>query len=219
VRNATVSKAVANIDPANYEEAYDHLYDNHGYHSDSEFTHELPTVFKLCGFAKTAAPPIHSVLVLGCSHGKGVATLHQNGFNAYGIDVASKAIAMAKQLRGSTCLTEGTVPCFQEGSLTALPYQNWFVDAGLSVDVLEHIAPHDVPLVVSEISRVVKHYLFLSIANFPEMSKSGEKAGMKNVHLTVEGASWWSAQFAKGGWYVLEDTSTEMQVNLVLGKR
>lgn len=221
-----INTNASNGDPSDYEEAYNDLYDEHGYHADSELSHEGPSIEKLVAFSKTASPAMNSILVLGCSHGKGASILHKHGFNTYGIDVAHKAIAMAKQLRGAICSTEPVEPCFRQGSLTKLSYPSSFVDAGMSVDVLEHIAPDDVPAVVSEISRVVKHYLYVSIASFKEYGKNGEKAGMKNLHLTVKNAEWWSAQFAKGGWNVVEDTSTLRRkeagsgyVNLLLSKQ
>lgn len=204
--------------PAEYEKAYDELYDNHGYHNDPDFTHEGPAIQELNAFKGGLVeddPPLHSVVVLGCSHGKGVLMLSQLGFDSYGIDVATKAIKMASQLRGKTCRVE---PCFVQGSLTRLPYPDASMDAGLSVDVLEHIAPHDVPTVVGEITRVVRHYLVLVIASFVEMSQSGEKAGMTNVHLTVEGSAWWSAQFTKHGWKVVKDSSDTRYVRISLRK-
>jgi len=204
--------------PAEYKEAYDKLYDDHGYHNDPDLSHEGPAIKDLNSFKVglvAADPPLHSVVVLGCSHGKGVLLLSQLGFDSYGIDVATKAIDMATQLRGKTCSTE---PCFVQGSLTQLPYLDASMDAGLSVDVLEHIAPYDVPTVVAQISRVVRHYLVLVIASFPEMSQNGEKAGMTNVHLTVEGSAWWSAQFAKQGWKVVSDLSDSRYVRFILRK-
>jgi len=55
--------------------------------------------------------------------------------------------------------------CFQQGSATNNPWPDTSFDAILSTDVLEHIETNDVPLVVSEFSRVVKKYLFLQISD------------------------------------------------------
>jgi len=204
--------------PAEYEKAYDELYDNHGYHNDPDFSHEGPAIQELHAFKERLVagdPVLHSVVVLGCSHGKGVLMLSHLGFDSYGIDVARKAIEMANQHRGKTCEKE---PCFVRGSLTNLPYPDASMDAGLSVDVLEHIAPYDVPTVVREITRVVRHYLLLVIASFVEMSQSGEKAGMTNVHLTVQGAEWWISQFDQHGWKVVKDYSDTRYVRILLRK-
>lgn len=196
------------VDPAEYEKAYDHLYNNRGYHANTTYTLEAPVVQEMVAYRAAlppTAPAFQKVVVLGCSHGKGAELLHQNGFDAWGIDVAHKAIQVANT-RARTCGV-GTAPCFVQGSLVHLPYADASFDAGLSVDVLEHIAPADVPQVVNEISRVTKHYLFVQIAAFKEIGQNGEKAGMRNLHLTVQGAQWWKDQFARMGWRVTQDTS------------
>jgi len=208
-----------NITPRDYEKAYNDLYNNYGYHANSDFTHETGAIHQMVAYRNRLPPTasaLHKVLVLGCSHGKGAELLHKHGFNAYGIDVAHRAIERAND-RSRTC-ESGTEPCFVQGSLMKLPYSNSSFDGGLSVDVLEHIAPGDVPQVVKEISRVVRHYLFLQIASFKEMALNGEKAGMANVHLTVEGPQWWKTAFAQGGWKVTRDTSDASYVQLVLEK-
>jgi len=208
-----------NITPRDYEEAYNDLYKNHGYHANSDYTHETGAIDQMVAYRDRLPPTasaLHKVLILGCSHGKGAELLHKHGFNAYGIDVAHRAIERAND-RSRTC-ESGTEPCFVQGSLMKLPYSNSSFDGGLSVDVLEHIAPGDVPQVVKEISRVVRHHLFLQIASFTERSKNGEKAGMANVHLTVEGPQWWKTAFAQGGWKVTRDTSDASYVHLILEK-
>jgi hypothetical protein len=205
--SAPVASTYPQPRPENYAEAYNDLYENYSYHSNSNYSLEGPVIEQLLEFTKALAsnsPSLRSVVVLGCSHGKGAEQLHQYGFDAFGIDVARAAIQQAKALRGNTC---SKPPCFVQGSLTSLPYQNYSMDAGLSADVLEHIARKDVPQVVSEISRVVKHYLVLQIAAFSEHGHNGEKAGMGNLHLTVEDAPWWIQQFSAKGWKVVVDSS------------
>jgi SAM-dependent methyltransferase len=206
-------------DPADYDKAYNSLYNRSGYHNDPELTHEAPWIKKLDSFSKMlvedGSAAIASVIVLGCSHGKGASMLHELGYNVWGVDVAWKAIDMARTLRGNTCGTQAE-QCFLEGSLTKIPYASNKFDAGMSSDVLEHISPEDVPTVVHEISRVVKKYLLVSIADFKEYSKNGEKAGMGNLHLTIQGPQYWKDQFAQEGWKLQEDMSTESYVNLLL---
>lgn len=203
--------------PQDYRKDYDTLYKN-GYHGDGSYTLEGPVIATLGDLAKTlpaGSPNIGSVLVLGCSHGLGVKMLHDAGYDAYGVDVADQAIEVAKQTRGKTCNVE---PCFQQASLTKLPQTDASVDAGMSSDVLEHIAPEDVPQVVHEISRVVRHYLVLSISSHYEWNKNGEKILGKGLHLTVKDSAWWSQQFSAAGWTVVKDTSDSTNVKLVLKK-
>eukprot|EP00747_Dinoflagellata_sp_TGD_P164296 gnl/TRDRNA2_/TRDRNA2_184048_c0_seq1.p1 gnl/TRDRNA2_/TRDRNA2_184048_c0~~gnl/TRDRNA2_/TRDRNA2_184048_c0_seq1.p1 ORF type:complete len:279 (+),score=61.67 gnl/TRDRNA2_/TRDRNA2_184048_c0_seq1:69-905(+) len=205
-----------------YRNAYDYLYEKRGYHADTNLCHEVYCIQDLVAREETLKktdPPLHSVVVLGCSHGKGAKMLADQGFEAHGIDVAKSAIAKAREIRGRTCGPAPPDQCFVQGSLTALPYKDDQFDAGLSADVLEHIAPEDVDQVVREISRVVKHYLFVQIASFKEKAQHGEKAGMKNLHLTVEDSQWWQDKFAKGGWRLKKDRSDQYYVQLELWKR
>jgi len=209
------------ITPKDYEQAYNHLYDNCGYHANKEFTHEGQIVQKVVDYRKMlppGAPALHKVVVLGCSHGKGAQLLHGHGFEVYGIDVASRAIEMANNRDGEKTCGPSTEPCFVQGSLVKLPYDDDGFDAGVSADVLEHISPEDVPQVVKEISRVVRHYLFVQIAAFKERAKNGEKAGMANLHLTIKGPEWWKSAFAEGGWKVTGDSSDAKYVNLTMEK-
>merc|ERR1712176_1016342 len=106
---------------------------------------------------------------------------------------------MALQLRVRTC-GAGSEPCFVQGSLLQLPYAEQSFDAGMSVDVLEHIAPEDVAQVVKEFTRVVRHYLLLHPAAVEERTGSGEALGIHNVHLTTQDYAWWASQFAEEGW-------------------
>jgi|Transcript_6735 2-polyprenyl-3-methyl-5-hydroxy-6-metoxy-1,4-benzoquinol methylase len=205
-------------DPADYENAYEDLYKNHGYHSDTELSHEANVIEDLLNFTRYATDKntkIREVVVLGCSHGKGAAILHDAGFNASGVDVAETAVQMAIQTRGRTC-GNGVRECFKQGSLTQIPFDTGSFDAGISADVLEHIAENDVPLVVAEISRVVKYFLFLQIASFSERAHNGEEAGMGNLHLTTKDNKWWTAAFARNGWKVVTDRSTAQYVNLFM---
>jgi len=190
------------LDPKDYADAYNNLYDNYGYHNDLQLSHETLVV----KVAQEEVPEDkRTSITFGCSHGLGVEMLHKLGFKAFGVDVASKAIDMAITRRGDTC---GQPPCFKIASLTDLPYGNRSFDVGLSSDVLEHISPDDMPKVAAEMSRVVRIYLILRIANFPEMSKSGEHAGMfSNVHLSVHESTWWVNAFKPFGWKLNRDLS------------
>lgn len=205
-----------------YAAAYDHLYEKHGYHADSELNHEGDMINRVVESAAawravSHMPELRRIVVLGCSHGLGVQSLHKSGFRSWGVDVARKAIEDARRLRGSTC---GGHPddCFALGSLTKMPFEANAFDAALSVDVLEHLAPADVPAVVAEITRTVAHYLFLEIMSVEEKCQSGERAGMGNLHLTTEGALWWRRHFVDQGWWVVEDFSDSMHVKLILQK-
>ena len=206
---------------ADYQATYDLLYEQHDYHSDGNYSHEnaLVDLFsRLAATLETSGEAVlRSAVVLGCSHGMGVEMLHRHGVQAWGVDVAKRAIEMAKQLRGNTCEISPD-QCFVQSSLTKLPFAADSFDVGLSADVLEHLAPNDVPKAVREISRVVKYFLLLDIAPTVEGGKNGERVGIDNLHLTTEDSDWWISAFAAGGWRVHENASDATTTRLVLRK-
>ncbi len=55
----------------------------------------------------------------------------------------------------------------EAGVLTNLPYANASFDLVFSADVLEHIQPAEADAVVSELVRVARRHLFLSISLKP----------------------------------------------------
>eukprot|EP00747_Dinoflagellata_sp_TGD_P027165 gnl/TRDRNA2_/TRDRNA2_132440_c0_seq1.p1 gnl/TRDRNA2_/TRDRNA2_132440_c0~~gnl/TRDRNA2_/TRDRNA2_132440_c0_seq1.p1 ORF type:complete len:176 (-),score=7.75 gnl/TRDRNA2_/TRDRNA2_132440_c0_seq1:178-705(-) len=163
---------------------------------------------------------LRTVLVLGCSHGLGTYRLSQLGFQAWGIDVAKTAIEMAKQLRGRTC---GDAPgdCFIKDNILQIPFPDRSFDAGLSTEVLEHIRPADIPKVVSEISRVVRSFLFVQMPQEGQHHYNGGHGRdyfAFDLQPTLKSPAWWKDQFTKFGWTLLEDLSNESTTMLVLVK-
>jgi len=205
---------------------YDKLYGT-GYHKDLQLSHEKPVVDLAVKFLPPTGvcPPgqwcssAKRVLVIGCSHGKGVASLHKAGYDASGMDVATKAIETALRVRGNAVCS--TPPCFRQAALgMRLPWDDGAFDVGVSSDVLEHVPEKDVPEGAREITRIVKNFLILRIANFKEMGKNGERLGMGNLHVTVHGSQWWYTQFEKYGWKLLCDlTGRSNYVFVVLGRQ
>mmetsp|Transcript_34159 Transcript_34159/g.88244 ORF Transcript_34159/g.88244 Transcript_34159/m.88244 type:complete len:270 (+) Transcript_34159:45-854(+) len=192
-------------------EVYDYLYDQKGYHGETSFSQEGPVVDMVKEFLPAGGPcklgkwcnasPLTKLIVIGCSHGKGVKALSETGFDASGMDVAHKAVDTALQVRGQTCTEK---PCFRQGALgQMLPFESQAFDIGVSSDVLEHIPEAAIPEGVVEISRIVKHFLILRIANFPEYAGLGEKLGMGNLHVTTFPAPWWMKHFAPHGWKLI----------------
>jgi 2-polyprenyl-3-methyl-5-hydroxy-6-metoxy-1,4-benzoquinol methylase len=201
---------------------YDYLY-NKSYHN-SHISHEYPVV-KL---AKDLFPSdkgvelpgwnlrVRRTITIGCSHGRGTAELSKLGFDALGMDVATKAVSLAIERHGNKC---STPPCFRQGALgEKLPFEDASFDMGVSSDVLEHVPTKSVDAGVAEISRVVKHFLALRIANFLEVGKNGEKLGMGNLHVTVQNSKWWAAKFASHGWHLMADFPSGNYVFIVLGR-
>ena len=141
-----------------YATLYDGLYAT-GYHRDQSFTLTWPLIeeLRLCH-----ATSVASVLDVGCSHGRAVEELWHLGMTASGVDVSHLAVMRASRLR--TRNARCTPPCFRQGSATQLPWPNASFDAIISSDVLEHLAPTDIPAVVSEWHRVARSLVLVLIA-------------------------------------------------------
>jgi ubiquinone/menaquinone biosynthesis C-methylase UbiE len=54
--------------------------------------------------------------------------------------------------------------CFLQGSALSIPWPDNSFDAIISSDVLEHIAPDDIPVLVQELHRVSRSLVILLIA-------------------------------------------------------
>ena len=207
------------VSPFAYEQVYEALYAEQGYHNDLKLYHG-----KIIGdFLNT--PPwrkeLGPILDAGCSHGAGVKMLWNAGFQASGVDVSRTAIKLAIQGRKGSddahklCAEK---PCFRQGSLTQIPWANGTFDAVISSDVLEHLTPTDVPSVIREFRRIGARWLFLKIADQPEhnqkpvhfLSQQNPTAlnSVTTLHVTVKPLDWWKARFAKEGYnHLLGDMS------------
>ena len=84
-----------------------------------------------------------------------VDSLASNGHDAHGLDVSSVAVEHCQQnCKGS----------YKQGSILSIPYPDESFDTVISTDCLEHIAEHDIPKAISEISRVTKRQAYMRIA-------------------------------------------------------
>lgn len=200
--------------PFAYEEVYERLYAGQGYHSDLRLYHggNIGNFLDNPIWRKELGP----ILDAGCSHGAGVNMLWNAGFQASGVDVSRTAVKLAIQARkgrGDHHKLCAERPCFRQGSLTQIPWANGTFDAVISSDVMEHITPTDVPYVIREFRRIGARWLFLKIANKPEVNKepvhflSQQNLTILNLvttlHSTVKPLDWWKARFAKEGYHHL----------------
>ncbi|MBU4511816.1 class I SAM-dependent methyltransferase [Patescibacteria group bacterium] len=96
---------------------------------------------------------IKKILDLGCGAGRHVWYLAKQGFDVYGIDIASdgikKAKAMLKQKKLKANLKVGDI-------YTKLPYQDNFFDAIVNVQVIQHGKEKQIKYAIKEIERILK---------------------------------------------------------------
>jgi 2-polyprenyl-3-methyl-5-hydroxy-6-metoxy-1,4-benzoquinol methylase len=139
-----------------------------------------------CRFFGKLQNLIHFDTVLdgGAGNGMGVRMMRSLGKAAYGIELSEEVLKNDAQ----DLLSIGVV---QVGTLTDIPYKADLFDLVTSSDVLEHIEVGMEDSVVSEIVRVAKRYIVLSIS-----LKSHQN---ENVHTYLRRREYWEDLFAKHG--------------------
>eukprot|EP00958_Prasinococcus_capsulatus_P027732 scaffold5807_cov412-Prasinococcus_capsulatus_cf.AAC.10 len=114
--------------------------------------------------------------------------------------------------RGGERYVSGLVQGFVEpGILTNLPYEDNSFDLVFSADVLEHIHPEEVDQVVSELVRVSRRHLFLSISLKGHTKASANDDNEAGRHTMLRPRSFWEAKFAEHGAVVNEEMLWAMQ--------
>lgn len=212
-----------------YSRLYEMLYSKAGYHKGTGDTHGIPLVHEI---RTKYSSNISSVLDVGCSHGDVVQRLWHVGKTASGVDVSPTAIARATKIRHdsvASCVEE----CFKVGSALDLPWSNSSFDAIVSSDVMEHIAPQDIPSAVSEFHRVCNKYVFLLVAPREEINKQpvlflrsalratqDKRFDVYKLHLTVEPLQWWVDVFVRDRLFECREANTVVGAHhLVLERR
>ncbi len=101
----------------------------------------------------------NTVLDVGCGEGFGMNLLRQNaiGKNWLGVDVVDEALKLGKKQFPDLKM--------QKASAYKLPFKDGLFDLVMSTEMLEHL--EDPKKALSEMKRVTKKYLFLSVPHEP----------------------------------------------------
>ncbi len=137
-----------------------------------------------------------SVLDAGCGEGTVVRRFIDQSKQASGIELSTEALQHCDDL-----VQQGIV---RQGSLTRLPFTDGQFDLVFSSEVLEHIPEQDVPDVASELCRVAKHTLFMTISLRPSSNHNA-------YHPTLKPRTWWEQQFIQQGFAVDRATVDRFQ--------
>ena len=98
---------------------------------------------------------INNVLEVGCNIGIQLSILNKMGYkNLYGIEINEYAINISKEF------TKGKSIYIIKGSAFDIPYKDSFFDLVFTSGLLIHISPDDINLVLDEIYRCTKRYIF-----------------------------------------------------------
>lgn len=168
-----------------YQEVYDKSWTEGGYPAQSCWGCRF-------GAEVVARLPFHSMLDAGTGNGHLVRLMRKHGKNAWGIELSEAALKQE-------CLDLLEKGVVEAGVLTNLPYADNSFDLVFSADVLEHIHEDEADRVVSELVRVSRRHLFLSISLKPHTKVSADNDAEANRHTMLRPRSWWEAIFAKHG--------------------
>lgn len=144
-------------------------------------------------FLSIAKPqPHHVVIDFGCGTGRGALKIRQRGCTVHAIDFADGCLDPKVKAE----LGEGFA--FWQHDLTKPWPKDWIGDYGYCTDVLEHIAPQDVPVVLQNILQAARRvYLCISTVEDRMGALIGEP-----LHLTVQPHAWWKEQLEKIGFKI-----------------
>lgn len=126
-----------------------------------------------------------TVLDAGCGSGDVVRCLIDHGYEARGIELSSEVL----RNHASDLYKKNIV---QQGSLLALPFPDNSFDVVFSSEVLEHIPEMDIPFVASELNRVAKKVVFMTISLRPS-------SNFNLYHITLKPRKWWEQHFLNLG--------------------
>lgn len=108
-------------------------------------------------------------LDIGCGSGKSTSTLIDMGYNVSGTDFSDEAVAICTERFGDR---------FVRGDVLALPYDDGSFDYITLIHVLEHIPDGDMPVAVSEITRVLRPGGYVFVRDFaPGDLRSASREG------------------------------------------
>jgi len=180
-----------------YQEVYDKSWLAGGYPKQSCWG---------CRFAPQVITklPFHNVLDAGTGNGALVRLMRDHGKSAWGIELSEAVLK-------SECPDLLEKKVVEAGVLTNLPYASNSFDLVFSSDVLEHIHEDEADKVVSELVRVSRRHLFLSISLKPHTKASADNDAEANRHTMLRPRSWWEAKFAQYGAEVNREMLWAMQ--------
>jgi ubiquinone/menaquinone biosynthesis C-methylase UbiE len=156
---------------------YDTVFKDAGYRSLGG-SQGLRYVAKVCTDLK-----FKSVLDVGCGPGWSVIEFLGRGYRAQGVEPC-------EYLHQQELRVPAGLGIVKKGAITSIPFPADSFDLVFCTDVLEHVPEKDIHQALSELIRVSKKYIYVTISSheaqcFPDLK----------LHCTVHPPEWWTAQF------------------------
>lgn len=145
-----------------------------------------------------------TVLDAGTGNCAMVRLMRAHGKNSYGIELSQAVL----QAECPDLLSKGYT---EPGILSNLPFEDNSFDLVQSSDVLEHIHPEEADMIVSELVRVSRRHIFLSISLKGHTKASAENDNEAGRHTMLRSREWWEAKFREHGAVVNKDMLWAMQ--------
>lgn len=132
---------------------------------------------------------IHSVLDAGCGCASSIVQALNIGLDAQGIDFSEIAISLA---------FDQSKDKVRIGDLRAIPFPDNSFDLVLTSSVLEHIYEDEIKIVLSELARVSKKWIFFNIDGLEEhITIAGFDRLEGGEHATIKPMGWWHKQLSE----------------------
>jgi len=126
-----------------------------------------------------------SVLDVGCGCGYALLNFILHRKRVQGVEVC-------QHLLDTTLRTYAVAGIVQQARIQSLPFGENSFDLVYCTDVLEHIPEEDIPQAVSELVRVSKKYILVSVCTIPSQCMPELK-----LHETVKPKEWWDEIFGR----------------------
>lgn len=144
-----------------------------------------------------------NVLEYGCANGFLVKCLKDFGVNAYGIDISNYAISNCPVdiSRNVSVITNNDV----NRAIKKTTFKKKKFDWVISKDVMEHIKPSDLNVIIKKISKITKK-MFVIVPLGDNNSYRIKQYHLDKTHIVIKNERWWINLFKKNN-FDIEDVS------------
>ena len=165
-----------------YNTLYQQDWDKERQYTRGNVSHEI------WDFVKKEIPLFKKGLDVGCGKAYGIRDMKQQGYDVYGLDIASSLQLFWNDL--------GIADRCYLASAHKMPFKDNEFDMMVCTETLEHIPPASVDDVLKEIYRVGSDKFLFTMSRFEDFTNG------VLLHLTVRSPQWWEAKLEQHGFKI-----------------